>query len=130
MRRPAPPREIPPPLELECLKALWNLGEANVKDVRQALAASRKLAYTTVMTVLDRLARKGAAERRKVGRSFVYMPALSRDVLRRAAVRELVDSFFDGSPEKLLAFLQGAPAEPEPVYEARARTNHLDATLL
>jgi len=130
VRRPAPPKEIPPPLELECLKALWNLGEANVKDVRQALARNRNLAYTTVMTILDRLARKGAAERRKVGRSFVYAPALSREVIRRAAVRELVDSFFDGSPESLLAYLQGAPAEPQPAYEAPATTNHLDATLL
>src|SRR5277367_3767723 len=59
-------REIPPPLEVECLKALWTLGEANVKDVRKALTGNRNLAYTTVMTVLDRLARKGGVSRRKV----------------------------------------------------------------
>lgn len=73
-------REMPPPLELECLKALWNLGEGNVKDVRRALTANRALAYTTVMTVLDRLARKGGVARRKVGRSFVYAPVLRREV--------------------------------------------------
>ena len=50
-------RDIPPPLEVECLKALWALGEGNVKDVRRAMAGNRNLAYTTVMTVLDRLAR-------------------------------------------------------------------------
>ena len=76
-------REIPPPLELECLKVLWTLGEGNVKDVRQALTGSRPLAYTTVMTVLDRLTRKGGVARRKVGRAFVYVPVLSRGVLRR-----------------------------------------------
>ncbi|MEK7407556.1 MAG: BlaI/MecI/CopY family transcriptional regulator, partial [Acidobacteriota bacterium] len=78
------PREIPPPLELECLKVLWQLGEGRVRDVRQALLPGRKLAYTTVMTVLDRLARKGGVERRKVGRSFLYWPLLSRDQVRRA----------------------------------------------
>ena len=119
MRRPAPPRDIPPPLELECLKTLWKIGEANVKDVRDDLAASRSLAYTTVMTLLDRLTRKGAAARRKVGRQFLYSAVLPREVVRRVAVKELVDVLFDGSEAQLAAVLQErveAPpaAEPEP----------------
>ena len=108
-------REIPPPLELECLKVLWTLGEGNVKDVRQALTGSRNLAYTTVMTVLDRLARKGGVARRKVGRSFVYVPVLSRGVLRRLAVQDLVDRFFEGSEAALLELLRdGETSEPRP----------------
>src|SRR5579864_1309636 len=99
-------RDIPPPLELECLKALWGLGEGNVKDVRRALTSNRALAYTTVMTVLDRLARKGGVSRRKVGRSFVYVPVLSRTNLRRLAVQDLVDRFFDGSRESLIEHLK------------------------
>lgn len=117
MSRVAAPREIPPPLEVECLKALWALGEGNVHDVQQSLASTRKLAYTTVMTVLDRLARKGAVERRKAGRAFVYVPLLSRDVLRRLAVRQLVECYFDGSTSELLAYLEGR--EPEPAPERR-----------
>ena len=58
--------EMPPPLEIDCLKVLWTIGEANVKTVQQALG--RDLAYTTVMTLLDRLARRGGAVRRKGGR--------------------------------------------------------------
>ena len=73
MRRPAPPRDIPPPLELECLKALWGLGEGTVRDVRQILVGNRNLAYTTVMTVLDRLEKRGGVSRRKNGRSFVFI---------------------------------------------------------
>jgi predicted transcriptional regulator len=108
-------REIPPPLELECLKVLWTLGEGNVKDVRQALTGSRNLAYTTVMTVLDRLARKGGVARRKVGRSFVYVPVLSRGVLRRLAVQDLVDRFFEGSEAALMELLRdGKTSEPRP----------------
>jgi len=106
MRRGGP-REIPPPLELQCLRTLWKLGAANVRQVQQTLAPERNLAYTTVMTVMDRLARKGAVERRKVGRSFVYSPVLTRETLQRLAVRDLVDSLFGGSLEELLAYLSG-----------------------
>jgi predicted transcriptional regulator len=98
-------REIPPPLELQCLKALWILGEANVKDVREMLRPERKLAYTTVMTVLDRLTRRGGVQRRKVGRSFLYTPVLSRESLRHAAIKELVEAFFDGSVDSLKEYL-------------------------
>jgi len=128
MRRPGVPREIPPPLELECLKTLWTLGEGNVNDVRQVLEPARGLAYTTVMTVLDRLAHKGVVSRRKVGRSFVYTPAVTRDALRRPAVRELLENFFDGSEQALIAYLRSgplpAPAVPEPPDD------RLDTTLL
>lgn len=106
MRKPGQ-REIPPPLELECLKALWEMGEANVKDVRIALTRNRKLAYTTVMTLLERLARKGGVTRRKVGRAFVYAPLFSRDRLRELALQELINSFFDGSEQDLVGYLTG-----------------------
>jgi len=125
-RRGRMSRDVPPPLELECLSALWLLGEGNVQAVRDQLSARRELAYTTVMTMLDRLARKQIVTRRKVGRSFVYMPAVTRDEVRRRAVRELVESLFDGSPEALRRHLSGGvPAAAEP-----AETAVLDATLL
>ncbi len=107
------PLEIPPPLELECLKALWALREGNVRAVRQELAAARPLAYTTVMTVLDRLARKGLVTRHKLGRSFLYAPLVSRDELRRLAVEQLVESFFGGSADELRACLGGREPAPD-----------------
>lgn len=108
MRKQAARRDIPPPLELECLKALWGLGEGRVKDVRQVMIGDRKLAYTTVMTVLDRLEKRGGVARRKNGRSFVYIPKVSKEAMRRHAVKELVDGFFDGSPDELARFLEGS----------------------
>jgi predicted transcriptional regulator len=129
MRKAGPPRDIPPPLELECLKALWALGEGNVKDVRLRLTANRNLAYTTVLTVLDRLARKGGVARRKVGRSFVYAPVLSRDALRRLAVKELVDCFFDGSEDALRRYLQGSANGIAALHDEWTETR-LDTTLL
>lgn len=109
-------REVPPPLELLCLNALWYLKEGNVKDVRELVARRRPLAYTTIMTVLDRLVRKGLLARRKVGRAFVYVPQMARDVMRRTALRELIDGFFDGSEQELMRFL----AAPGPEAAAAA----------
>ncbi|MBM3774719.1 MAG: BlaI/MecI/CopY family transcriptional regulator [Acidobacteria bacterium] len=131
MRRPAPARELPPPLELLCLKALWPLGEGSVGDVRRSLTGHRALAYTTVMTVLERLARRGLVVRRKVGRSFHYAPRMSRDAVRGLALREFLEQHFDGSREALLAFLgngaaQAAPSGALPPPPAA----HLDTALL
>ncbi|MGA2134129.1 MAG: BlaI/MecI/CopY family transcriptional regulator [Bryobacteraceae bacterium] len=105
MRRSAP-RDIPPPLELLCLSALWSIGRANVREVRQFVAPSRALAYTTVMTVLDRLERRGIVSRTKQGRAFVYAPIVSRDAMRRLALKEFLDSYFESSQDQLLRFLK------------------------
>jgi len=125
MRRPAPQRDMPPPLELECLKALWGIGEGTVRDVRHVMVGNRNLAYTTVMTVLDRLEKRGGVSRRKQGRSFVYVPKLSREELRRFAVKEVVDRFFEGSEEALARYLKSSQ---KPV--ASSQNENMDASLL
>src|ERR1700676_3039256 len=83
MPRAAAAREIPPPLELLCLQALWSAGEGNVNEVRRITAQTKPLAYTNVMTLLERLARKGMVSRRKAGRAYVYTPELSSEFVRR-----------------------------------------------
>jgi predicted transcriptional regulator len=105
-------RDIPPPLELECLSVLWRLGESNVRTVQEALAASRPLAYTTVMTMLERLARKQLVSRHKAGRHFLYTAQVDRDAVRQNAIKNLVDSLFDASPAQLTAFLAADAAGP------------------
>jgi BlaI family transcriptional regulator, penicillinase repressor len=124
---PRTARDVPPPLELLCLRALWSRGEGNVKAVQEIVARSRPLAYTTIMTVLERLLRKGMLVRRKVGRSFVYAPQATRDAARRAAVQELLDGYFDGSEEELQQFLQKR-REP-PAAELRVE-ERIDPVLL
>jgi predicted transcriptional regulator len=126
---PKTARDVPPPLELACLKALWSLEEGNVRAVQQMVALSRPLAYTTIMTVLDRLVRKGRLTRRKVGRAFVYSPQASRDAMRRAALRELVDGYFDGSEAALLEFLRPA-AVPAPIVAPAHEDRQIDTVLL
>ena len=91
---------------------LWRMGESNVRTVQEALAPSRPLAYTTVMTMLERLARKQLVSRRKTGRHFVYAALVERDEVRRHAVSNLVDALFDAAPQQLLAFLAAGEALP------------------
>ena len=102
-----------------CLNALWEIQEGNVEDVRRVVAQHRPLAYTTVLTLLDRLARRGAVSRRKEGRGFRYQPTVARDKLRRMALRQFLEYHFDGSEAKLKIFLE-QPVPPEPLDLGRA----------
>jgi BlaI family transcriptional regulator, penicillinase repressor len=106
-----------PPLELECMQALWARGEATVHEIRAELFNQRPLAYTTVMTVMDRLARKGVVDRRKRGRAHVYRPAISEAEVRERALGRLVENFFRGSREELRRHLEGGefPSAPAAV---------------
>ena len=115
-------RELPPPLEMMCLNALWEIEEGNVQDVRKFVSQNRPLAYTAVLTLLDRLARRGAVSRRKEGRGFRYQPTVARDKLRRLALRQFLEYHFDGSEAKLRIFLeQPVETSPEPAGETGER---------
>jgi BlaI family transcriptional regulator, penicillinase repressor len=100
------------PLELECMTVLWPLGAGTVREIHHRLALSRPRAYTTVLTIMDRLAQKGIVTRRKVGRAYCYEPRLSVEEARLNAVGKIVEGFFDGSPQALAAHLssQGGAA--------------------
>jgi len=95
------------PLELDCMNTLWPIGEGTVREIRDLLAPRRPRAYTTIMTIMDRLARKGIVERRKSGRAYIYKPNLTADDARRHALAQVVDSFFEGSSEAAANYLRG-----------------------
>jgi len=82
------------------------------------------------MTVLERLVRKGRIARRKSGRAFVYSPATPRDELRRVAIRELLDGFFNGSEEELVRFLRPGEAPAEAARPQAAAEERIDTVLL
>ncbi len=94
-----------PQLELDCIKVLWQAGDCSVAQVRAKLA--RPLAYTTVMTVLDRMASKGLVTRRKQGRAYVYSAQLDLDAARATAVRRLLLNLFDNDRTALLQYVAG-----------------------
>lgn len=118
------------PLELECMSVLWPLGEGTVRDIHRQLAESRPRAYTTIMTIMDRLAHKGIVTRRRVGRAYQYQANLSADEARVSAIEKIVTGFFDGSPEALAAHLASTggasrSVTPEPAQRAPVRSEAL-----
>ena len=144
--RVSPPRRAVldlAPLELDCMNTLWPMGEGTVREIRDGLAPRRPRAYTTIMTIMDRLARKGVVERRKVGRAYMYRPNLSAEEARAQALSQVVDNVFGGSKEALIAQLghatpatralaasatSGAPStdgEPVPARTIAKRTGDL-----
>ncbi|MGN6110371.1 MAG: BlaI/MecI/CopY family transcriptional regulator [Kofleriaceae bacterium] len=89
--------------ELRVMKALWEVGDATVADVRTALARrGQELAYTTVMTLLGRLAGKGAVVVDKTREPFVYRAAHRRESVLRDRLREFVREVFDGEADSLV----------------------------
>ena len=101
--------------ELKCMKALWFEGATTVRDVHRVLQPDHPLAYTTVLTVMDRLTRKGFLARTRRGRAHTYLPRCSFEESRSRAVSELVRTWFDGSADQLAVALTGAPPQAVPV---------------
>ena len=93
----AKPVRHPTELELEILKVLWEAGPMRVRDVREALAPTRELAYTSVMTMMGIMTKKGYLKRTKDGNSYVYRAVAKRSATTREMLRDLVDRVFEGS---------------------------------
>lgn len=100
----SPPATLPPvlhPLEAEVMEVIWDRGEASVREVMDVInkAAGKPRAYTTYMTILGRLDKKGLVTRRREGKTDHFTPLTSRDayadVRAQAEVAALVDTFGD-----------------------------------
>ena len=99
------PRKGSPTLteaEHRLMEILWAKGEATVGEIVEALAGSEPLAYSSVLTTMRILERKGYTRHRKEGRAFVYSPLIDRDAARSSAVRFIMDRFFDRSAESMM----------------------------
>lgn len=92
------------PAEFELMKVLWNLKRGTVAEVRAAHATETgsSLAYTTVMTLLGRMAQKGAIRVDKTRQPFVYKPAFQRESVVRERVKQFLESVFDGRADSLV----------------------------
>ena len=93
------------PQELEIMKVVWQKDDATVRDVYETLLEHRKIAYTTVMTMMKILEQKGYLKKRREERAYVYRPAHPEKVVLRSMVREFVDRVFNGSAQPLLVHL-------------------------
>jgi BlaI family penicillinase repressor len=91
--------------ELEIMKIIWERDHATVRDVYEAILASRKVAYTTVMTMMKILEDKKYLKKTQVDRAYVYRPAQPKSKVIGAMVKEFVNRVFNGSAEPLLVHL-------------------------
>jgi len=93
------------PQELEIMKLVWERDSAMVRDVYEALLERRKIAYTTVMTMMKILETKGYLKKRRHDRAFVYRLVHPTSQVIGGMIRELIDRVFNGSAEPLLVHL-------------------------
>jgi BlaI family transcriptional regulator, penicillinase repressor len=116
-----------PPLseaQMEIMNVVWNRGEATVADVWKALESQRKVARSTVLTMLARLQEKGWLCCDEEGHAFRYRAAVPREATLGQVVRRLVDTAFAGSAEGLvMALLHGRGVSKE---EARRIKKMID----
>lgn len=87
------------------MKLVWARDSASVRDIYEALLDRRKIAYTTVMTMMKILESKGYLTKRRQDRAFVYQPAHPKEKVIARMIREFVDRVFNGSAEPLLVHL-------------------------
>jgi predicted transcriptional regulator len=123
-----PPKPVPTDLELELLKTIWARGQATVREVFQDLSEQRKIAYTTVLTMMGVLERKGYLTKEPGERAYIYSPAVPQEEMVRSMVDEFIGRVFNGSAQPLLVHLAGderiAPAElaeVEKIVKARRK---------
>jgi BlaI family transcriptional regulator, penicillinase repressor len=94
--------------ESQVMDVIYELGEASAKEVQQRLP--KPPSYSAVRAVLSRLVEQGHLKYRASGPRYVYAPATGKQKARQAALRKLVDTFFDGSPLHTMNALLGISA--------------------
>lgn len=104
-RRPDPIEDLLGPLEQDVMEVVWDLEDATVRDVHDRLATRRKIAYTTVMTTMTRLATKGLLQRETSSLAHRYRPAISRDSYGRSTVESVMRWLVDRYPEPAASYL-------------------------
>ena len=95
--------------ELEALKVLWQQGEATVREVCEAMnAPGERLAYTTVLSLLQVMEQKGLVDHRREGKAYVYLPRIERDATLGRLAAGFLERVFDGSLDEYLVHALGS----------------------
>jgi BlaI family penicillinase repressor len=94
--------------EWEVMKVIWKQAPCSAHDVVTALASSKTWSVGTIKTLINRLHSKGALRFEKVGRSYLYHPAVAEDRLRNAEAESLLDRMFDGALSPMIKHLARA----------------------
>lgn len=116
-----PAKSVPTDQELEILKVIWQLGPSTVREVYQELLKHRKIAYTTVLTMMGILERKGHLKKSPGERAYLFRTAKPQAQVTAGMVKEFVNRVFNGSTKPLLVHLvedKGISAEELAELEA------------
>jgi predicted transcriptional regulator len=120
-------------LQLEILQVLWKRGEATVLEVQQALKPKRKLAQTTVATLLARMEKKGVVSHRSEGRQYVYRSLIDHSKARRSVmseISELTERLFAGDVAAMVNhLLEESEVKPDDLARVRAMIEEKEAAL-
>jgi predicted transcriptional regulator len=98
-------------LEAEVMRIVWDKGEVTVRDVYEEMRLRRRIAYTTVMSVLRNLAGKALLEQDKANAAYVYRPTVSDVEVARGILDAVVDKIMGGRAEPLIAYLQNGAGD-------------------
>lgn len=127
MKKTKTPEKLLTDVELEFMSVIWRLGEASVNDVLDQLPPERKVAYTSVSTILRILEQKGVLGARKEGRGHVYVPAFSKSDYESRTLQHVVNKVFDGTPVALVRQLLGTvKMKPEELAELKNLVSKLE----
>lgn len=119
-----PSSRHPTELELEILKTVWSSGPSSGRQICDALAGTRRLAHTSVLTVMNIMVRKGYLRRTKPGSTYLYEARISEQATVRRMLGDLVQRAFDGSAAAvMLHLLETADMEPDELKAVRQLIN-------
>jgi len=121
------PEKLLTDVELEFMSVIWALSEASVNDVIDQLPPERKVAYTSVSTILRILEQKGVLMARKEGRGHVYVPTFSKSDYEAVSLQHMVNKVFGGTPVALVRQLLGSvKMKPDEVAELKNLLNKME----
>lgn len=120
------PHESPTDRELEALKVLWDRGQATVREIADAINAGAKrpadrLAYTTVLSLLQVMEQKGLVDHRREGKAYIYLPLVEQKTTFRQMAGSFLEKVFDGAvSEYLVHALESKPLSAKELDELEA----------
>lgn len=98
-------RKVLGDLEADIMEVIWHKERVSVREVYEQLLLHKELAYTTVMTIMTRLAEKGLLKKESQGNAYIYTPSLSKQEFTQTIVKEVLDGLFDEFAEPAISHL-------------------------
>jgi len=113
--------------ELRIMNVLWKAGPSTVKRVVDSLPAELDLAYTTILTTLQNMEKKGVVSHKEKGRAYEYYAVVKQSEAQRSAIKYIVNRFFNDSPEQLvLNVIENEEIDPEVVQRLNSLLDESD----